>query len=285
MKRAMIAWAVVCLAGILPVQAQHTYDELAECAMTAIGQDSLQQAERYIREALELEPDNPHNVLLFSNLGTIQRRMKRYEHALEAYTFALNFAPHAVPILLDRAALYLELGKNNEARVDYSLVLDFDKDNQEALLMRAYIYMQNRDYKQSREDYRHLLELVPDDFNGRLGLATLEQKAGNPEEALMILNGMLAERENPQSGDESSRCAMLYVARAGVEKDLQHADLALLDLEEAVRLDASQTEAYLIRGQIYLAQGKKVLARRDFEQAIALGVPPSDLHGLLQQCK
>lgn len=284
MKKTLIAWTV-CLAGILPVRAQHTYDELGERAMAAIGQDSLQQAERYIREALELEPDNPHNVLLFSNLGTIQRRMKHYGQALESYTFALNFAPHAVPILLDRAALYLELGRNDEARVDYSLVLDFDKDNQEALLMRAYIYMQSRDYKLGREDYRHLLKLAPDDFNGRLGLATLEQKAGNPEEALVLLDGMLADCKDPQPGNGSSRCAILYVARAGVEKDLQHADLALLDLEEALRLDASQTEAYLIRGQIYLAQGKKVPARRDFEQAIALGIPPSDLHELLLQCK
>ena len=31
-----------------------------------------------------------------------------------------------------------------------------------------------------------------------------------------------------------SQYAMLYVARAGVEKDLHHTDMALVDLEEAI---------------------------------------------------
>ena len=57
------------------------------------------------------------------------------------------------------------------------------------------------------------------------------------------------------------------------------------DLEEAIKLDASQTEAYLIRGQIYLSQKKKELAKRDFEKAISLGVPQGDLRDLLLQCK
>ena len=32
-------------------------------------------------------------------------------------------------------------------------------------------------------------------------------------------------------------------------------------------------------------QKKKALAKADFEKAIALGVPPADLHEQLQQCK
>ena len=47
---------------------------------------------------------------------------------------------------MNRAALYLELGKDDLARIDYSLVLDIESDNQEALLMRAYIYMRQRNY-------------------------------------------------------------------------------------------------------------------------------------------
>ena len=39
-----------------------------------------------------------------------------------------------------------------------------------------------------------------------------------------------------------SQYAMLYVARAGVEKDLHHTDMALVDLEEAISLDSSQPE-------------------------------------------
>lgn len=262
-----------------------TYEELSERVATATEQDSLTQAEGYIRQALKLEPANPHNALLFSNLGIIQQRRQQYEQALESYTLALNIAPRAVPVLLNRAALYLELGKEDLARIDYSLVLDMDKDNQEALLMRAYAYMQQRNYKSARADYEHLLKIVPQSYNGRLGLAMLEQKEKKYEAALSILNSMLAGKEVSSAVLTASQTAVLYTARAGIEKDMEHTDLAMVDLEEAIRLDSSQPEAYLMRGQLYLSQKKKELAKRDLEKAALLGIPQADVRELLLQCK
>lgn len=278
-----LIYLIVCLsAGCMPAFSQ-TYQELCDRAVTCTEQDSLLQAEDYIRQALKLEPANPHNALLFSNLGTIQRHQQQYEQALESYNFALNIAPRTVPILLNRAAIYMELGRNNLAQADYSLVLDLEKDNEEALLMRAYIYMQQRDYKMAKADYERLLKVNPASYNGRLGLATLEQKEGKYEEALNVLNNMIAAKgENSQLSP--SQYAMLYVARAGVEKNLQHVDMALIDLEEAIKLDSSQPEAYLMRAEIYLAQKKKDLAKRDLEKALSLGVPQADLRDLLKQC-
>ncbi len=279
-----LIFLVACLsAGCLPVCSQ-TYQELCDRAVTYTEQDSLPQAEAYIRRALKLDPANPHNALLFSNLGTIQRRQREYEQALESYGFALNIAPRAVPILLNRAAVYMELGRNNLAQADYSLALDLEKNNEEALLMRAYIYMQQRDYSMAKADYERLLKVNPASYNGRLGLVTLMQKEGKYEEALRLLGSMITAGGEAAQLSASQR-AMLYVARAGIEKDLQHIDMALIDLEEAIRLDSLQPEIYLMRGEIYLAQKKKDLAKRDFEKAVSLGVPQAELRELLKQCK
>lgn len=283
MKKLILS-LLACGAMALPAFSQ-TYQELSERAVAATEQDSLTKAVEYIQQALKLEPANPHNALLFSNLGTIQRRQRDYEQALESYTLALNIAPRAVPILLNRAALYLELGKDDLARIDYSLILDIEADNKEALLMRAYIYMQQRDYNFARADYERLLKLDPQSYNGRLGLATLEQKNGKYQEALTILNRMIGEKGSGSDSMAAPLYAVLYVARAGVEQDMKHVDLAMIDLEEALRLDPSQTEAYLMRGQIYLSQKKKDLAKRDFEKAVSLGIPQADVRELLQQCK
>lgn len=283
MKKLILS-LLACGAMALPAFSQ-TYQELSERAVAATEQDSLTKAVEYIQQALKLEPANPHNALLFSNLGTIQRRQRDYEQALESYTLALNIAPRAVPILLNRAALYLELGKDDLARIDYSLILDIEADNKEALLMRAYIYMQQRDYNFARADYERLLKLDPQSYNGRLGLATLEQKNGKYQEALAILNRMIGEKGSDSDSLAAPLYAVLYVARAGVEQDMKHVDLAMIDLEEALRLDPSQTEAYLMRGQIYLSQKKKDLAKRDFEKAVSLGIPQADVRELLQQCK
>lgn len=60
-----LIFLVVCLlAGGMPVFSQ-TYQELCDRAITYTEQDSLPQAEEYIRQALKLEPANPHNALLF----------------------------------------------------------------------------------------------------------------------------------------------------------------------------------------------------------------------------
>lgn len=284
MKKFILSF-LACGALALPAFSQ-TYQELSDRAVAATEQDSLAQAVEYIQQALKLDPANPHNALLFSNLGTIQRRQRDYDKALESYTFALNIAPRTVPILLNRAALYLELGKDDLARVDYSLILDIERDNREALLMRAYIYMQQRDYNFARADYERLLKLDPQSYNGRLGLATLEQKEGKYEAALSILNRMIGEKGGSETGGMTAlQYAVLYVARAGVEQDMGHADLAMIDLEEAISLDPSQAEAYLMRGQIYLSQKKKDLAKRDFEKAVSLGIPQADVRELLLKCK
>ena len=70
-----------------------TYDELITRAMNAVESDSLYQAETWFKKALQLEPANMRNALLFSNLGTVQRRMGKNQEALESYSLALNLTP------------------------------------------------------------------------------------------------------------------------------------------------------------------------------------------------
>jgi hypothetical protein len=96
-----------------------TYSELSEQAIDCIEKDSLVRAEELLVQAMKLEPSNPYNALLFSNLGLVQKRLGRYDDALQSYTYALNIAPTAVPILLDRAALYMEKGMTDRAYPDY----------------------------------------------------------------------------------------------------------------------------------------------------------------------
>ena len=274
MKR--IFFLLALLSSMVMKLSAQTYEELCERAMTAVEQDSLQQAEAYIRSALNLDPANEHNALLFSNLGTIQRRQRLYEEALQSYDLALNYAPMSVLILLNRAALFMEMGKDESAKGDYALVLDVEPDNAEALLMRAYIYMQERNYAFARADYEHLLKVDAKHYSARLGLAMLCQREMKQQEALVLLNALL---QDYPSDD------VLLVARAGVENDLNQIDAAVIDLDKAIAINPSQVDAYLIRGQIYLAQKRKKQAREDFESAMKLGVPYANLRDLLQKCK
>ena len=96
------------------------------------------------------------------------------------------------------------------------------------------------------------------------------------KEALEEINNLILEYPHD---------AFLYVARADIEREMNHIDLALTDLDEAIKLNSNSTDAYLLRGDIYLLQGKKMLAKSDFEKAIKLGIPTSQLGDRLNMCK
>lgn len=273
MKRIILG--LYCLIFSLQVSAQ-TYDEYISQAMDAIETDSLAKAEMFFKEALKLEPANIKNALLFSNLGTIQRRIGKKKEALEAYSLALNLTPYSITILLNRASLYLEMDMLDKAYLDYCNVIDLDAKNKEALQFRAYVYMRRRQYLEARLDYQRLLAEEPGNKTARVGIAMVNQKDKRYREALEELNRLIT---------DYPRDVSLLKARAELEVEMNSLELALLDLEEAVRITPNDADIYVICGEIYLTQGKKREAYAAFEKAVELGIPRSMLQDQLKLSK
>ncbi len=266
-----LMWLCVCL----HLQAQ-TYDELITDALDAARVDSLSKSESLFKQALKMDPANMRNALLFTNLGTVQRRMGKTDDAIDSYTLALNITPYSVVTLLNRASLYLEKNLFDKAYLDYCNVIDIDKTNKEALLFRAYIYMQRRDYKGARMDYNALLQEEPGNSTARLGRALLNQKELRYRESLEDFNRLVSDYPRETS---------YLKARATLEVEMNTPDLALLDLEEAAKLDPKDAEIYVMCGEIYLNQKKKREAYVAFEKAIELGVPRPELQDQLKASK
>ena len=273
MKRIVYILLLCCSCFQLSAQ---TYDELITRAMDAVEKDSLYQAEQLFKEALRLEPSNMWNALLFSNLGTIQRRMGKNDDAVESYSLALNLTPYSVTMLLNRASLYLEMDYLDKAYVDYCNVIDLDDKNQEALRFRAYIYMRRRQYQDARNDYQRLLEAIPGEKTARIGMAMANQKLNRHRESLEEFNRLIV---------DYPKDASLLKARAELEIVMNSLEMALLDLEHAAKLDPNDADIYIMCGEIYLAQGKKREAYAVFEKAIELGVPRPLLEDRLKESK
>ena len=270
-----IVFIIMCLCLCTPAKSQ-AYDELIDKAMDAVEQDSLLLAENYFKEALRLEPANMRNSLLFSNLGTIQRRMGKRKEALESYSLALNKTPYSVTMLLNRASLLLEMNDLDRAYTDYCGVLDLDQKNPEALMFRAYIYMKRRQYQDARLDYRSYLEIDPGNKTARLGMALVNQKDKRYHESLEDFNRLIVDYPEDVS---------LLKARAELEIEMNSFDLALLDLENASKLAKDDPEIYVMCGDIYLLQNKKREAYNAFEKAIELGIPRPELSERLKASK
>jgi tetratricopeptide (TPR) repeat protein len=273
MKRLNVLW--IGLLACVQVFAQ-SYDDLITRAMDAVEKDSLYQAENLFKQALKLEPSNMRNALLFSNLGTVQRRMGKNKEALESYSLALNLTPYSVTMLLNRGSLYLDMDHLDKAYLDYCNVIDLDAKNVEALQFRAYIYMRRRQYQDAKNDFQRLLENAPDHKAARIGMAMVNQKLQHYRESLEELNRLVV---------DYPKDASLLEARAELEIEMNSLEMALLDLESAAKLDPDDAEIYVMCGEIYLAQERKREAYRAFEKAIELGVPRPQLEDRLKASK
>ena len=162
-----------------------------------------------------------------------------------------------------------------DENIDYCNVLDVDRKNEEALLYRAYIYTRRRSYKEARIDYNTLLQKLPEHRMGRLGLALLDQKEMRYREASEIFNRLLEDDPNDTS---------ILKARANLELEMELPDMALLDVNNVIRLTPNDAEAYLMKGDIYLVLKKKKDANKAYDKAVSLGIPrPEVLNRMKEQ--
>ena len=274
-KRLLCMMVGLLALHLVAVHAQ-TYVQLTDSAYAAVESDSLSLAAECLKKAVALEPGNPANVLLLIDLGSIQHQQGQNLQSVESYTLALNYKPMAMPVLLARAAVYLELGNEEKAYVDYCNVLDQNPDNEEALFFRAYIAVHQRAYDIARADYTHLLAVNPQHENGRLGLALLNQKQNRLQEATEQV-GMLV-KEYPDNPS-------YLLARADILAQQNLCELALLDFESAQKLDPSDPYIYIARAEVYLQMNRRRNARRDLDTAVAMGTPRGNLAELYRQCE
>ena len=121
-----------------------------------------------------------------------------------------------------------------------------------------------------------LLEVMPDNQTARIGMAMVNQKLHRYNESLEELNRLIVDYPKDTS---------LLKARAELELEMNTPELALLDLETAVRIAPNDTELYVMCGEIYLSLGRKREAYTAFEKAVEMGVPRSQLHEQMKKAR
>ena len=201
MKR--ILFFVFFMADFLFVSAQ-TYNEWIDKSFECIESEDWAGAEKALIGALRVQPANPQNALLLSNLGTIQRKMGKNDEALKSYTNALMITPRSVTLLMNRAALFSEMEKFDDALKDYNQVLMLDDKEEDALYLRGLIRLEKNDTTACRKDFEQLLKINPKSSDARIGLAALMKLRGYYTEAIDLYTQVI--RVNPEQ-------ASLYLNR------------------------------------------------------------------------
>jgi tetratricopeptide (TPR) repeat protein len=258
--------------GSVPAQ---TYAEMIEKSYAYVDKNDLPAAEESLKAAMRLEPGNPNNYALLTNLGTLQRRQGKLDEALVSYTAALSRHPENGLILSNRAELYTEMGETEKALNDYQTLLLNDPLNEDALFHRGLLYIRIEHFLMAESDFEKMIDINAETIQGRLGYAILEKVRKNYDNSEAILNYLIGKRPNYWR---------LYEERAELYFLMNKNGRAMADLN---RVFAEETdpaaELYLLRGRVKLALYEKASAAIDFKKAQSLGYDAETIDALLKQ--
>lgn len=266
---------LLCMAGLMGVQAQQ-YDEWVQKSFELLEKNEPEQAESCLKEALRKEPANPQNALLLTNLGTIQRRLGKKEDALISYSSALMLMPRSVMLLGNRAALFAEQEKWEDAEADYTAILYLEEDHEESLYHRGFIRLERGDTLAARTDFERIVKSNPTSSRGRLGIAALLKASKNYVMAAEMYTQVIKANEKQAS---------LYLKRAEVYYLDGKLSKAVSDINRSIELDAEDPMAYLIRGRIRYAQYDRASALEDFQKAKDMGFLDPIVDKMIKKCK
>ena len=234
--------------------------EYADClkrAFSALHCDSLAEAKHYFKSALKLQPTAKGNYIIELHLGNIFEVEEAYGEAEKHYTNALKLNPDLQQARMSRAAVAVQLYHFNEAKSDCDILLSQSpaKEHRSRLLfIRATALMGLRLNHEARKDLETLCILEPKNENAPIMLALSLHDEGRSQEALERLNIHL--RTNPENSDA-------LALRGSIHEALNLHDLALLDYDEAIRLDSTNASLYLERANCLEKLGKKSAAEKD----------------------
>ena len=273
--RRLIGIFMICLCATLNGWGQ-TYEEWVGKSYDYVEQENWVAAEECLRSAMRMEPANPANYALLTNLGTIQRRQGKFEDAIISYTASLSREPQNQLILENRASLYAEMGEVEKAINDYTTLLLTDPNQQEPLYARGLLYLQQRNFILAEEDFDKLLSVNEKSVKARLGFAVLEKLRGNYDESERIYNYLISEQPHSM---------LLYEGRADLYFMMGKNARAMADINKVFSESKPTASLYVLRGKVKLAQYEKESASMDFEKARNMGYDKEVIDELMKMTK
>jgi tetratricopeptide (TPR) repeat protein len=191
--------------------------------------------------------------------GTVLYGLGKQDEAIADFTHAIALDPHDQIAYSNRAAAYLVSGRIAFAIGDLTEVIRADPANAMAFYNRATAYERSGEGDKALDDYRNAARLLPSFAPATAALGRL-LKASDPNAALSELSAAI--QLDPKSPALRSR-AILYLSQG-------HFDQALLDFNQVIANDGSDSIAFLDRGVTNDKIGNIDSAISDYSHSIAL---------------
>ena len=188
----------------------------------------------------------------------------------------IKLHPDSVQLYLVKASLCLKVYDWEEATKTCTDALYKDNNCLNALYYRAYANNNLRRYTLAKNDYETLIRLAPRNKEARLGLIYTLTCLKKHNDALDQANILI------ELFPDSSEA---FAARAGVEEDMNAFELALYDLDQAIRLSPTESEYIIAKAEILIHLNRKQEAKTLLQAALKRGIPRESLLAIMARCR
>ena len=230
------------------------------------------EAEACLRRAIVSDPTNPNNALLLSNIATMQRYRGQLAQAVKNYTLSLDIAPNAVTVLLNRAALYVQMDRMRLAQRDYMRVRELDAYDTGSRYSLGMMAVDSRDFKQAEDYFNEVRRINPNSGLYSEGMGMLQKAAGNYARAANYLSDVIKVRPNPT----------LLANRADCYLTMKRLNDAEEDIRNALAANPDDGYLYVLRAKLNKLRFNYDDMNRDLKLAVDHGVDEAIAKSLLK---
>lgn len=257
--RRIIASIGIATSTVLLLHADRYFDLMGE-ADEFIKQKNWEEAENRLVQALAERPNDPTNVMIYSNLGIAQYNLGKDSLALKSMARALEIAPTSTALLKNRADMYIGMGNSDAAYRDYTEIIRLDSVSIEPLYMHAMLSISKKDFDSALSDCRRLMKVAPEELSTNVACASYYSANEEWENAILYYTKALEKQPSPD----------MYAGRAVCYLMLSRLAEASADINSGLKLDPDNSELYMYRAHLNKMRFARDDARNDMEKALRL---------------
>ena len=247
---------------IVDIDTETPYFQCIDSAQNYIYSHDWPIAEQWLLKAFMADPENPSNSMVLSNIATLQRYQGKLSEAVKNYTLALDMTPHAVTLLLNRAALYVELDSIERAVDDYERVCELDMYDTESRYSLGVIAMERGDTKRAEDLFNEIRRINPNSGLYHEGMGLLYKRNGNYSRAAELFTQVIKVQPSAQMLAHRADC---YLAT----KRLNDAEE---DIRTALGIAPDDPYLYVLRAKLNKLRFQRDDMNRDINTAVSLGL-------------
>ena len=259
--------------AIDPESEEDPYFILMGEAQKAIEEEKYEEAAARLIDAIGIEPGNPANLILKSNLGMVYSCLGRDSLAIATLDDVTNQAPNMSAAILNRGRIKLKINDNEGAYNDFCRVIEIDSVNADARYFRGMMALYGGNKSMAENDFKKLEQIQPTRTRTFAALGTLYSMTGRERQAVGYLTKLIEADPTPE----------YYSTLAGCYLVLEELSEASSLIAEGLKRFGHDPELYYYRAWLNRDRFRLDDSHEDARLAIKYGADPTHVNALFKK--